>query len=156
MAALAALVSGGSQQQAADTAGVSRMTLTRWLRDRTFRDQLAQAEVEASREILAGLRAALPRAVSALVELLDSPDSRERVKAASALLRTAGWFLPRPDAQGGAGITRTDAGPSDPEPRPGWDPMAGPVEIVPADEPGPPADPMVQIARGVRVNSGQN
>lgn len=154
LAALEALVGGATQEEAAQAAGVARMTICRWTRDPAFREHLAQAEGAASQEILGRLRAAIPRAIAALVDLLDSPDAVQRVKAAAALLRAARWVLPRPDAERGPGITRPDAIPSDSEPRRGWNWVADAVPVDPADEPEPPAEPRVAVARGVRVTSG--
>lgn len=153
VAALAALVGGATQEEAARAAGVSRMSIVRWLREPAFHRQLADLEGEGSREILGKLRTALPRAIAALVGLLDGPDPGLRIRAASALLRTAVWVLPRPESSRNAEIGRAHLIPADSEPRPEWDLIADAVEIDPplVNDPEPPRVPQVLVARGVRA-----
>ena len=79
---------------AARAANVSRTTLRRWMEDHRFRTKLERLNQEAADLAFSQLQALAPKCLSALSDLLDSPDPRVRISAA----RTAIQFLFRLDA----------------------------------------------------------
>jgi hypothetical protein len=86
--ALEALLVGGSDQQAADTSGVTRITVTRWrTSDSTFIAALASARTELLKRMTARLHAATSLAVKALEEVAkDTRNPSARVTAARVIL----------------------------------------------------------------------
>jgi hypothetical protein len=90
-AALAALIGGASDHEAATTAGVDVAELRAWGGDPGFvaeanRRRLANWDYQADR-----LRALLPKALDVLAGGLDSADPRTQHAAALAILRAANW-----------------------------------------------------------------
>jgi predicted DNA-binding protein (UPF0251 family) len=89
--ALHALMSGATQAEAAERAGVARETVWRWLQDdaefvaalNRIRKGLAEATMDR-------LRLARFEAIDVLVQLLKSEDPRLRLMAAQTVLRATG------------------------------------------------------------------
>lgn len=87
--ALAALLEGATDDEAAKRAGVRRETVNRWRHgDADFVAELNRRRAEAWAGQIDALRALLPSAVKALEAGLKAPDIRTRVKTAELLLRT--------------------------------------------------------------------
>lgn len=84
------LATGQSTRTVAKIARVERRTLARWARQDDFRDALDARRREIWGEGGDRLRAAVPKAISALEGCLDSTEERSRIAAADALLKAAG------------------------------------------------------------------
>jgi len=89
--ALLALAEGATQGEAADRAGVTRETVSRWLRDdpefAAALNAVRKAVWEASVD---RLRLLALKSTEVLAKLLDSDDPRMRLAAAQTALRAAG------------------------------------------------------------------
>ena len=86
------LAGGGSQIEAATEAGVDRTTIQRWLRNPEF-VAAVDAEIEAAlASARKSLRAAAPKAVSALLSIAGNEEAPEsaRVQAAKEILNRVG------------------------------------------------------------------
>lgn len=86
--AVAALVASGKMGHAAETAGISRRTLTRWLQEPAFRAAYIQARGDLLQEVTTACAAKALRAVERLADEMDNPRGTpgSRIRAASALL----------------------------------------------------------------------
>jgi hypothetical protein len=86
--AVAALVSGDSQEVAATTAGVSRSTLTRWMRDPTFEQALEAAINDLSATLFRRLSsfAAAALGVTGMLMMNELSPATVRLAAARTLL----------------------------------------------------------------------
>lgn len=83
---IAALLTGRSIVDAAETADVSYATARRWLQERDFRCQLRAASDEHRQAIMVGATAGAAEAVQALRLALRDQSAVVRVRAATALL----------------------------------------------------------------------
>jgi hypothetical protein len=86
---IAALVGGATVTAAAESAGVSRATVHRWLAgDSTFAAELALAKIEQAAALQAGIRGLGDLAVRAMQDLLSSPivPPAVRLRAATTVL----------------------------------------------------------------------
>jgi hypothetical protein len=93
IAAITALLHGGTQTDAAKAASVSRRTIRNWLNDSNFQQALAEAEAQALATAARLLAGASASAVKTLVAVMrDSDNAAERRRAASDLLRIVGPF----------------------------------------------------------------
>ncbi|MEZ4287761.1 MAG: helix-turn-helix domain-containing protein [Polyangiales bacterium] len=87
--AMAVLLTGGSDSEAADAAGVTRPTVNRWKnQDPQFVAALNEGRKALYQQFSDGVTALLPKAVKALGESLESEDLATRLKAASLVMRT--------------------------------------------------------------------
>ena len=84
------LASSPSVSQAARVAGISRRTLTRWLQDPDFRDQLAQLQRQRAELAKGCLQDLSLQAVASLVEFLQVPNLEMRLKAIRTILEYSG------------------------------------------------------------------
>lgn len=85
------LASGGTQQEAADAAGVHRVTVNHWMQDPTFAAAV-EAEGHTQAEIaLAGLTILLPEALKVYEQALTS----DNMKNGSLKLKAAGEVIKR-------------------------------------------------------------
>ena len=91
IAALDALASGASFQDAAAAAGVTSRTLRRWRVERLFSQAVQQARRAAREETAAAVRGLVPRAVAVIDEVLsdETAPATVRLKAAEVVLRRA-------------------------------------------------------------------
>lgn len=92
--AVAALVTGATQQQAADAAGVSAKTVWRWLNDEAyFADELKQHTSTAMHAARLQLAANMETAVSTMVEIMGHKKppagSGVRLRAAKMVIDSA-------------------------------------------------------------------
>jgi hypothetical protein len=87
--AIAALLAGKTKAKAARAAGVSRMTLDRWLKDRDFQAAYRDAVHRVFGEGIDRLQAVSRRAVRALERCLTSNRASDRIRAADRLLSHA-------------------------------------------------------------------
>ncbi len=86
-AALLALLAGESNAEVAKLAGMSERTLRRRLADPGVKREIRDArEWQINGPVVGGLAGAAPKAVRALVELLDCGNETVRVAAARAIL----------------------------------------------------------------------
>lgn len=105
--ALAAILAGATDGEAASRAGVARETLNRWKHaDANFVAELNRRRAEAWEASCDALRALAPKAVRALSDALDAPSPTTRLRAASLVLKTLGVA---------AEPLRPASGPSDPD-----------------------------------------
>jgi len=87
-AALGALLGGSTVTEAAEAAGVSRQTASGWLnQDPDFAAELGNRRQELWRAVGSRLEAHALKAVDRLVALLDEPDHRIQIRAATELLK---------------------------------------------------------------------
>lgn len=85
-AAVAAVLAEATLEAAAVRAGISRRTLTNWLRDERFQTRLRQATAQIEQHAIARLQAATTKAVAALERNLESGDPAAETRAAIAVL----------------------------------------------------------------------
>jgi transcriptional regulator with XRE-family HTH domain len=87
-AAITALLTEPSQEQAAKKAGVSRSSLRRWLASEDFQSAYKRAKSESLEAVLTALQGAAIKAVMTLRDVMDDVDAKpsERVSAAKAVL----------------------------------------------------------------------
>ena len=89
--ALHALMSGATQAEAAERAGVARETVWRWLQDDPeFVAALNRIRTGLAESTIDRLRLARFEAIEVLVQLLKSDDPRLRLLAAQTVLRASG------------------------------------------------------------------
>jgi hypothetical protein len=84
--AIDALLTEGGIDAAAKVAGVSRVTLWRWLQDETFCNQLKQAESERIGATIRRLTSLSDSAVSTLQAAMDNGKTSEQIRAADIVL----------------------------------------------------------------------
>ena len=75
-----------SMTEAAKAAGISRVTLYRWMQDPSFRAELERIRRDAVDLAYAELRGLALKSVTAIAELLEDPDPRVRSMAARIAL----------------------------------------------------------------------
>lgn len=75
-----------SMTEAAKAAGISRVTLYRWMQDPSFRAELERIRRDAVDLAYAELRGLALKSVTAIAELLEDPDPRVRSMAARTAL----------------------------------------------------------------------
>ena len=75
-----------SMTEAAKAAGISRVTLYRWIQDPSFRAELERIRKDAVDLAYAELRGLALKSVTAIAELLEDPDPRVRTMAARTAL----------------------------------------------------------------------
>jgi transposase-like protein len=85
-AAVFAIVSTSTIEQAAKMSKIARSTLFRWMTDQTFLDQLKAARAEIFASAIGTLKSATSKAAAVLLELLDSKREMTRFRASSAVL----------------------------------------------------------------------
>ncbi len=84
------LASSPSISQAARAVGINRRTLTRWLQDPDFRDQLAELQRQRAELAKGCLQDLSLQAVAGLVEYLQVPNLEMRLKAIRTILEYSG------------------------------------------------------------------
>lgn len=84
------LASSPSISQAARTVGINRRTLTRWLQDPDFREQLADLQRQRAELAKGCLQDLSLQAVASLVEYLQIPNLGMRLKAIRTILEYSG------------------------------------------------------------------
>ena len=95
--ALACLVRGGTDAEAAEVAGVHRKTVNGWRHhDADFKSAITQARLALWDSAADYLRSAARRAAEVLVGCLDNEDPAIQVRSAVALLKAAGLDGLRP------------------------------------------------------------
>ncbi len=77
-----------SMTEAAKAAGISRVTLYRWMQDPSFRAELERIRRDAVDLAYAELRGLALKSVTAIAELLEDPDPRVRGMAARTALNS--------------------------------------------------------------------
>ncbi len=77
-----------SMTEAAKAAGISRVTLYRWMQDSSFRAELERIRRDAVDLAYAELRGLALKSVTAIAELLEDPDPRVRGMAARTALNS--------------------------------------------------------------------
>ncbi len=87
---LPVLASSPSISQAARTVGINRRTLTRWLQDPDFREQLAELQRQRADLARGCLQDLSLQAVASLVEYLQIPNLELRLKAIRTILEYSG------------------------------------------------------------------
>lgn len=92
-AVMAALAKGLTYEQAAKAAGVAQSTVTRYLADPVFRQELREKHGDALASVTRMLAARSVHAVSVLTkEMVESPHASTRVRAALGILvETRAW-----------------------------------------------------------------
>lgn len=94
--AVAALLQGANQTQAAEAAGVNRNTIGRWLESAAFRAELSAGQdammEEAARRIVAGVGDALDTLADTMADTTATPAAR--VAAARVILDAATRWIP--------------------------------------------------------------
>lgn len=94
--AISALVTGLSDRETAEHAGVHRVTITRWrLYDAAFQAVYLQRLSDHWAVAAEHLRALVPQAMDTLHYLLECGDDRTRLKAALGILKLADRTSPR-------------------------------------------------------------
>ena len=89
-AAIAALISARTIEEAARETGVSARTLLRWLKIPEFREQWLAARRDGLSQATARLQSAVGAAAATLIKALVDPEiSHTRVKAALAVIQLA-------------------------------------------------------------------
>ena len=79
--ALPYLTASKSHTEAAENAGISRMTLHRWLNEPAFREAYERQREEAAALATTEIRALMLKAAVLLAERLESDDPEERARA---------------------------------------------------------------------------
>ena len=82
--AIESMLTGANITKAANAAGVTRQTVTRWLSEPAFRLALANAEAEALAAVARSMAGNADKAAAALVSILDAPEASDRDKIAAA------------------------------------------------------------------------
>ena len=95
--ALPYLTTSKSQTEAAESAGISRMTFHRWLNEPAFRELYERQREEAAALATTEIRALMLKAAVVLAELLDSDDPEERARASRDVMT---YGLKVADAEG--------------------------------------------------------
>jgi len=103
--AIEALLAGANVTKAAETVGIGRASLYRWMKDPGFADALDHRRAELSKHNFERLRAMVPAALEVGTAVLESGKDSDRLRAAGMVLRGAGL------------LDGTAAAPSPPEPR---------------------------------------
>lgn len=87
--AIEALLDGQTITEAAETAGVARQTLTRWLRQPVFKQALNEAMTEALNDLSCRLVGLGDSAANSLQKVLKSATARDadQIRAAAVVLR---------------------------------------------------------------------
>lgn len=88
-AAVLAMMTSPSIKAAAKAAGVSRATLFLWLKNESFRADLARARAETFAGAIGRLKAGTKEAARVLMDLLKSKKEMTRFRASSAVLDLA-------------------------------------------------------------------
>jgi len=88
-AAVFAIASTATIEQAARLAKISRSTLFRWMTDQSFMNQLRAARSEVFASAIGTLKAATGKAAAVLLDLLSSKKEMTRFRASSAILDLA-------------------------------------------------------------------
>ena len=84
-----ALLAGESHEGAAAAAGVSRRTISRWLGESSFADELETARTLAFMDGLGGLKGGMAQAVKALLQNLKARTPAERRQTARTIIELA-------------------------------------------------------------------
>lgn len=87
--ALPYLASASTVSRGAELAGISRATITRWLRDEDFRAHLQQQRAQVADLAHAELHGLMLKSVLVLADALDDADSTTRLRAARTTLSVA-------------------------------------------------------------------
>lgn len=85
-AAMPYIAANPSATEAAKAAGISRVTLHRWMQDPSFRAELERNRKEAVDFAYAELRGLALKSVTTIADLLEDPDPRVRTMAARTAL----------------------------------------------------------------------
>ena len=95
--AIAALMSGKNNIQAAHIAGVHERTIYRWLSDPSFQSDLREAETQIIESITRQVASSQEKAMEVLYQLLTAEDASPhiRLNAANSILRMALAFRDR-------------------------------------------------------------
>ncbi len=80
------IAGNASMTEAAKAAGISRVTLYRWMKEPSFRTELERIRKDAVDLAYAELRGLALKSVTAIAELLEDPDPRVRCMAARIAL----------------------------------------------------------------------
>ena len=82
------IAANASMTEGAKAAGISRVTLYRWMQDPSFRAELERIRRDAVDLAYAELRGLALKSVTAIAELLEDPDPRVRGMAARTALNS--------------------------------------------------------------------
>ena len=89
------LISAGrSQRDAAEAAGVTEVTVSRWRQSPTFRQALEERREELTAAHRMGLAMLVGKAIETLAALMDDASGHVRLRAALVVLRAAGLDRP--------------------------------------------------------------
>ena len=88
--AIDALVTGATDIEAAEKAGVSRQTIWEWKRNPLFIATLNQRRQEIWEPQIERLRGLVSKAITVLEQTLESDDERLRLQAATQILKAVG------------------------------------------------------------------
>lgn len=90
-AAIAALMSSPSIEEAAKSVGIGKQTLWRWLQDEEFKKAFKQAKRDAVSQSIAQLQASTSKAVKTLTDVMDDAESpaSSKIQAAKTVLEFA-------------------------------------------------------------------
>ena len=95
--AIVALLSGKTNSQAAQSAGVTERTIYRWLSDPSFRSELSEAERQMIESATRQMSSLQEKAINILEQLLESQDvsPHTRLSIANSILRLSLAFRDR-------------------------------------------------------------
>ena len=82
--ALVALLSGKTNSQAAQSAGVTERTIYRWLSDPSFRSELSEAERQMIESATRQMSSLQKKAINVLDQLLESQDVSPQIRLSTA------------------------------------------------------------------------
>ena len=97
--ALPYIASEPTTSEGARAAGIARMTLTRWLRDPAFREELEHIRRNISELAYSELEGLTLKSVIRLQQLLDDPDPNVRHRAIKTALSTSLTFRDQKEVQ---------------------------------------------------------
>ncbi len=99
LVALPYVASEPTVSEGARAAGIARMTLTRWLRDPTFREELERIRRNISELAYSNLEGLTLKSVIRLQQLLDDPDPNVRHRAIKTALSLSLTFRDQKEVQ---------------------------------------------------------
>ena len=82
--AIVALLSGKTNSQAAQSAGVTERTIYRWLSDPSFRSELSEAERQMIESATRQMSSLQEKAINVLDQLLESQDVSPQIRLSTA------------------------------------------------------------------------
>jgi hypothetical protein len=108
LTAIEMLAGGRAEIETARTAGVSRITISRWMRDADFVALIKQRESERVADLGKRITALATKALDTLEGVIDSPTSRPDIRVRASSIILSNWQSVRELAELEARIARLE------------------------------------------------